>query len=307
MSIFEILFKFAVELRTDERNSQFTAHHSTDKEKVITELKASILTGVMPEESADSEWGIFRIFARNLVNRAQAPMQDGKLLSILNEAEGSVGNRKRLETVAKHIKNLCRQGLVKQSFADVIINVAENKDIPGKSKMSYLQWLATKKNYWAKREFSIEDNECLIKDLKVLYHDRQTKLSGMGLPLAANLFADLGVSNSAKPDLHVTPIINLLFLGHDEKPRHEEVFQNIRNLTNLERQKLKERKEFRWINRGTGLMPRHLDRILYLIGSDNFLLNGQKNKHKARVRRQLIVDQLVKNNIIKSLYHKPLR
>jgi hypothetical protein len=35
-------------------------------------------------------------------------------------------------------------------------------------------------------------------------------------------------------------------------------------------------------------MPRHLDRIIYLVGSDNLNLNGLKNKRHAPTRRSLI-------------------
>ena len=136
----------------------------------------------------------------------------------------------------------------------------------------------------------------LMGDLEHIYKS----FRGMGLPLSANLFADIGLKAFAKPDLHVLPIISLIALAEfDEKV----AFRALVNLAKKEAEVIDADKDFQWLKNTGGLYPRHLDRIIYLIGSDNFCLDGKKkNRVKAPHRRRLMVEALRNAGIFCSMY-----
>jgi hypothetical protein len=74
-------------------------------------------------------------------------------------------------------------------------------------------------------------------------------------------------------------------------------------IVQIEREKLSRNSKFQWLNDQGGLFPRHLDRLIYMIGSDNFLLNSEQSKRHAPDRRQLIKDALVSGGMVSAKYH----
>ena len=68
------------------------------------------------------------------------------------------------------------------------------------------------------------------------------------------------------------------------------------------REKLRKNSKFHWLNEQGGLFPRHLDRLIYMIGSDNFLLNSQQSKRYAPNRRQLIRNALISSGLVSATY-----
>jgi hypothetical protein len=57
-------------------------------------------------------------------------------------------------------------------------------------------------------------------------------------------------------------------------------------------QSLAEKLDFDWLAREGGLDPRHIDRLIYLIGSDNDGLGGRKKKNEAPQCRGLMTQTL---------------
>ena len=102
-----------------------------------------------------------------------------------------------------------------------------------------------------------------------------------------------------KPDLHVTPIANMLNLSAGEV----DAFKGLVKIAQIEQEKLSRNSKFQWLNDQGGLFPRHLDRLIYMIGSDNFLLNSEQSKRHAPDRRQLIKDALVSGGMVSAKYH----
>ena len=72
-----------------------------------------------------------------------------------------------------------------------------------------------------------------------------------------------------------------------------DAFKGLVKIAQIEQEKLSRNSKFQWLNDQGGLFPRHLDRLIYMIGSDNFLLNSEQSKRHAPDRRQLIKDALV--------------
>ena len=134
------------------------------------------------------------------------------------------------------------------------------------------------------------DPESVLHQLRQVAHDRPTKIPNVGIALAANLFADLGIRVVGKPDLHVIPTVAGLLGVKSLKP--EACIAEIIRISQNEAPLLQANRRFDWLD--GGLYPRDLDRIIYLIGSDNFRLNGTQRKHCAPRRRQLMMDVLIK-------------
>jgi hypothetical protein len=82
-----------------------------------------------------------------------------------------------------------------------------------------------------------------------------------------------------------------------------EAFKGLVKIVQIEREKLSRNSKFQWLNDQGGLFPRHLDRLIYMIGSDNFLLNSEQSKRHAPDRRQLIKDALVSGGMVSAKYH----
>lgn len=121
----------------------------------------------------------------------------------------------------------------------------------------------------------------------------------MGLPLAANFLADIGLPVFAKPDLHVTPIINMLQLRYGERA----AFRGLVEIAQTENEFLSHNRRFNWLMASGGLYPRYLDRVIYLIGSDNYNLDGVKNKRQAPKRRELMRDALLAAGLVIARYN----
>ena len=96
----------------------------------------------------------------------------------------------------------------------------------------------------------------------------------------------------------MTPIINLLQLRSGE----EAAFRGLVKIAQAENERLSRKPEFAWIAQQGGLWPRFLDRLIYLIGSDNFRLDGRKNKQQAPKRRDMMRDALIDGGLVDARY-----
>jgi hypothetical protein len=298
-TVFEILYDLAIELQSNPSFKALTRHHNPDKASVESHLRNGICQMLMPGESVDSKWGKTRIFCRNYVNRAQAVITPKQMLSLLaaveNLSQSEDDRLAALATTAAATFEVKR----KNELVLALAMVTSKEKIPSLNHQTYLEWIENRWFYWVNQQVHELDSDELLSDLRVLYFNIKTKIPGMGLPLAANFFADMGVTVFVKPDLHVTPIANMLTLSTGEV----EAFKGLIKIVQIEREKVSRNSKFQWLNDQGGLFPRHLDRLIYMIGSDNFLLNSEQSKRHAPNRRQLIKDALVSGGMVSAKYH----
>ena len=298
-TVFEILYDLAIELQSNPSFKALTRHHNPDKASVESHLRNGICQMLMSGESVDSKWGKTRIFCRNYVNRAQAVITPKQMLSLLaaveNLSQSEDDRLAALATTAAATFEVKR----KNELVLALAMVTSKEKIPSLNHQTYLEWIENRWFYWVNQQVHELDSDELLSDLRVLYFNIKTKIPGMGLPLAANFFADMGVSVFVKPDLHVTPIANMLMLSTGEV----EAFKGLIKIVQIEREKVSRNSKFQWLNDQGGLFPRHLDRLIYMIGSDNFLLNSEQSKRHAPDRRQLIKDALVSDGMVSAKYH----
>ena len=298
-TVFEILYDLAIELQSNPSFKALTRHHNPDKASVESRLRNGICQMLMMGESVDSKWGKTRIFCRNYVNRAQAVITPKQMLSLLSSVENLHPTEDERLAALANTAAATFDVKRKNELVLALEMVTSNEKIPSLNHQTYLEWIEDRWFYWVNQQVQALDSEELLSDLRVLYFNIKTKIPGMGLPLAANFFADMGVTVFVKPDLHVTPIANMLTLSAGEV----DAFKGLVKIAQIEQEKLSRNSKFQWLNDQGGLFPRHLDRLIYLIGSDNFLLNSEQPKRHAPDRRQLIKDALVSGGMVSAKYH----
>ena len=302
---FEVIYDLAIELQCNPKFSPLTAHrspltanHHPDRLVVETRLRNSILQLVMAGEGVDSNWKKIRIFCRNYVNRAQPPIKEAQILALLTNVENLYhDDSARVEAISKISALTFTEGRAKE-FVLAIKKITSPEPLDALGGMSYLDWVSQRWLYWVNQSVEHVTSDALLSDIYTLSANQETKIIGMGLPLASNYFADMGLVVFAKPDLHVTPVINMLQLTDGE----ENAFRGVVRIAGLEHNLLNSCSRFNWLRDVGGLQPRHLDRLIYLIGSDNFLLDGKKNKRHAPDRRKLIRDALIASDFVIAKY-----
>lgn len=298
LTAFETLYDLAVELQSNPSLKSLTLHHSPDKATVEARLREGILHTLMADEHLHSKWGKTRIFCRNYVNRAQGvvtPKQMVSLLATVEKLHPSEDERlAALASTAAATFDVKR----KKELVFALEKITSREKLASLNHQSYLEWVENRWTYWINQQVDSIDIDELLCDLQVLYLNTNTKIPGIGLPLAANFFADMGVTMFVKPDLHVTPIANMLTLTDGEV----EAFKGLVKIAKFEREKLLRISKFNWLNEQGGLFPRHLDRLIYMIGSDNFLLNSQQSKRYAPNRRQLMRNTLISGGLVSATY-----
>jgi hypothetical protein len=298
LTVFEILYDLAIELQSNPSLKSFTLHHSPDRATVEARLQDGILHTLMMDESITSKWGKTRIFCRNYVNRAQGvvtPKQMVSLLATVEKLHPSDDERlAALASTAAATFDVKR----KNELVFALEKITSIEKLASLNHQSYLEWVENRWTYWINQKVDSMVIDELLNDLQVLYLNPITKIPGIGLPLAANFFADMGVTMFVKPDIHVTPIANMLTLSDGEI----EAFKGLVKIAKSEREKLRKISKFHWLNEQGGLYPRHLDRLIYMIGSDNFLLNSQQSKRYAPNRRQLMRNALISGGLVSATY-----
>lgn len=298
LTAFETLYDLAVELQSNPSLKLFTLHHCPDKAIVEVRLQRAILHTVMTDESVHSKWGKARIFCRNYVNRAQGVVTPHQMVSLLTTVEKSHPSEEERLAALASTAAATFDAKRKKELVFALEKITSREKLPSLNHQTYLDWVENRWTYWIDQQVDSIDVDELLKDLQVLYLDTPTKIPGIGLPLAANFFADMGVTMFVKPDLHVTPIANMLTLTDGEV----EAFRGLVNIAKSEREKLRKNSKFHWLNEQGGLYPRHLDRLIYMIGSDNFLLNSQQSKRYAPNRRQLMRNSLISGGLVSATY-----
>lgn len=301
-TVFSTLFELAIELQSDPSLSRLTRHHDPDRASVRARLQRAIRQGVMPDEAALTRWQRLRIFCRNHVNRAQPAVSDRVVKELLDSIEtGHQDEEGRIHALANvHASQL--SGTRPQEFVHALTCITDPTPRASLGHQSYLDWLDQRWIFWAQSQVQSLAVDALLQDIDILSHNEDTKIPGMGLPLAANFMADTGLSAFAKPDLHVMPIVSLLQLSIERRNEERHAFRGLIQIAQLEDQALAHRHEFAWLQEAGGLWPRFLDRLIYLIGSDNFNLDGVKNKRHAPQRRALMRQALLEAGLLDGRY-----
>jgi len=284
MNTFETLYDLSIELLTARPGSalgRLTAHHSHGTEEAEAIVKAAVLTRAMPSESPTTQWGILRVFMRNLVNRSQAPMTSGAMLRCLDqvtslEPDDASRTAALINAVAGHVR-------LGQSLAAVL----ERGRAPDGCN-NYLDWLAERMEEYRQMPVDEIQADRVLRQLHCIALDSKTKIPHLGLALASNLFADLGIRVVGKPDLHVLPTMAGL-LGVDQLTPGKCIRELIR-MALQDAPRVAANARFSWLT--GGLYPRDVDRMMYLMGSDNFRLNGTQQKHGAPKRRAMMLETL---------------
>jgi len=192
---FKTLYDLGLQLLTaapDSDLGRLTVHHCINLEEAEMFFGGSF--------AADDAWrgpkyslGILRVFMRNLVNRAQSPMPAQAMESLLNDISSQFQSELlRTKNLADHIENNAR---LRQS----LLAVLEHGHAPDGCG-DYIQWLSARIEEYRHMSVASIDPESVLHQLRQVAHDRPTKVPNVGIALAANLFADLGIRVVGKPD-----------------------------------------------------------------------------------------------------------
>lgn len=285
MSIFEALYDLSIRLLKAPPKSELgrlTLHHCHSTAEAEALVRAAVLTREMPGEVPTTRWGILRVFMRNLVNRSQPAMTAQAMLRCLNEV-ASLAHDEALRTGAL-VNAVAGNAQLNQSLQAVL-----NRDRAPDGYNDYLDWLSARIEEYRQMPVAEINTDRVLNQLRHIAVDRKTKIPNMGIALASNLFADLGVRVVGKPDLHVLPTVETLRGVGSLTP--EECIREVIRISQEDAPLVAASGRFNWLT--GGLYPRDLDRMIYLIGSDNFRLNGTQQKRGAPTRRALMLNALI--------------
>jgi hypothetical protein len=275
--IFGTLYDTAIELFTAGKSGPWAGlslHHLTEADAHTT-VRQALLQRRMPGESTDTRFAILRVFLRNLVNTSYPRMSSEGMLDLLNTIEASATDE--VARVAL-LRNALPSRL--QDSLDAILASSRFEGM-----IDGLDWLGGRICHYGTLENTATINpEGFINDVLVLSRGDR-KIPNMGIALAANLLADLGIRTAVKPDLHIKPTMAALGLGFNDADAIRAIIRIAQN----EHAAVSQNPYFAWLG---GLYPRDIDRLIYLIGSDNLHLDGRRRKRKAPARRALMIQRV---------------
>jgi hypothetical protein len=269
---------------------------------VEADLRRAILCDVMPAEASLTRWHKLRVFCLNLVNRSQPPLAASAVLALLNAIQVAHADDDDRIRALGAMTGDDQQGRSPQEFFAAVRRITSPQPVPALGHLTYLEWIEERSLHRLAQPTHALEAEALLADLDVMSLNPATKIAGMGLPLAANFMADIGLSAFAKPDLHVMPIIGLLRLSIERKDEEREAFRSLISIARAEGEEIGKDPRFAWLQEAGGLRPRQLDRLIYLVGSDNFHLDGQRNKRRAPARRALMRSALIAAGLVGGHY-----
>ena len=299
LTVFELLYDLAIEIQLNPNLSYLTVHGGRDRSQVEAQLQSAIAESVMPGERVETHWHKVRIFCRSYVNRAIPFANSDRMLDMLHGYEQLHSSQEFqpanfLAFTQDYFKNTPKSS----GFIAALNKLTSPEPIPAFQNLSYLEWVAQRWLYWVNKSVQTVNVNEVLSDVSMLSYNEATKLKGAGLLVAANYFADMGLTAFAKLDLHVLTLIQLLTLDEGDS----NALKSIIRICQAEDQALRSQSRFNWITNLGGLWPRYLDRIIYLIGSDNHLLNGVRNRQSAPERIALMRKALIHNNFVTARY-----
>jgi len=280
MSTFEALYDLSIRMLSASPNSdlgRLTLHHCKSVDEAAALVRAAVLTRVMPGEASDNRWSILRVFMRNLVNRSQAPMSAQAMLRCLDEVSLNAPDESaRIDAVANAVAG--------NSKVSASLGAALARGRAPDGCNDYLDWLSARIEEYRHMPVAQINAKHVLSQLRSISSGQRTKIPNMGIALASNLLADLGIRVVCKPDLHVLPTMECILRVASLSP--EDCIRGVLQLGQEDAPLVAASGRFDWLT--GGLYPRDLDRIIYLIGSDNFRLNGTQNKREAPKRREVM-------------------
>lgn len=286
MSKFSNLYFLAHSILTSSRSSslgRLSKHSGLSESDAHSVLRQAILQATMPGERGDTAWAVVRVFMRNLVNRAFAPVNGDEMRALLTDVQAQ--KRPEEGTVQfEQAMNLLASKLAQRSTS-LAASLNTLRTVSPLVGQSYISWLMQKASEYSATPTGQLDPERVLADVRIIASEQPTKIPNMGVALAANLLADIGAPAFAKPDKHVLLSIAAL-MPADDRVTPESCIRKIIEIAQDEAPLLLKDPDFEWMT--NGLCPRHLDRLIYLVGSDNYLLDGKQNKRWAPLRRELI-------------------
>lgn len=285
MAIFEDLYDLSIRLLTAPPKSELgrlTLHHCRSNAEAEALVRAAVLTREMPGEVATTRWGILRVFMRNLVNRSQPAMAAQAMLHCLDDV--SLLAQDEASRTAALVNAVAGNAQLSHSLQAAL---SGNRAPDGCN--DYLDWLSARIGEYGQMPVAEINADRVLSQLHHIASDHRTKIPNMGIALASNLFADLGIRVVGKPDLHVLPTVKEL-LG-DSALTPDECIREVIRISQEDAPLVAASGRFNWLT--GGLYPRDIDRMMYLIGSDNFRLNGTQQKRGAPRRRVLMLNALI--------------
>ncbi len=334
-TVFETLYDLALEIRTDPNLAAFTNHHTPNHEIAEAQLQNALLSLSTVSPPCNIPWDILRAFTFNffaggikITNRLRNFVFGQILLTHSRYQRGIVVNpiadlMNRLEakptqgpTAGTPFANFLTQS--DYHHLTILATWLDNFTTPHNpppGHTSWLDWTIDRQRFWRHHAFPNIINNHLKHDIETLIYlpNGNKRFPRMGFALGANFFADIGLVWFVKPDLHVNGIVRLLGLLAREGDADERNFSALINLTRIEAPIVNANPRFGFLQTiypafvpahipKPGLYPRQMDRLIYLIGSDNHLLNGNKNQLHSPRRHKLMVERLAQAGFLGAAY-----
>jgi hypothetical protein len=286
VNYFQALYDLGLRLLTAEQGSELgrlTTHSGHSGEDASTIIRSAILQRTMPGEDPSTRWGILRVSMRNLVNRAYPPMPALNMLGLLNTISSDAELQDDLSRTRALATAVAGNARLSQSLQALL----QHDRVPG-ANGDYVKWLSERIAEYRDTLVENIDPDSILCQLRHIASDHATRIPNVGIALAANLFADLGIRAVGKPDLHVRPTVAGLLGIRTINP--EACIREVIRISQHDAILIKASGQFGWLD--GGLFPRDVDRMIYLIGSDNFRLDGTRRRTCAPMRRQLMLEEL---------------
>lgn len=299
---FETLYDLAIEIQINPQYQELTCHSSEiEQVDVESRLRRSILELAVPAEYAHTRWYKTRILCLNLLNRTNVGVRRQEVENLLHFIEAEYKNDQiRVEMLTSLAGNFIT-GSGKDKYINALCGFAIPRLHPELGNNTVLDWLDEKWLYWfgrAERPVQELDADELLRDIDALCVNRATKVNGLTLASTANFFGDMGLRAFGSPGKHVAPVINMLQLKKGERS----AFRGLVKIAQVENERLFHNRRFGWLQDCGGLYPRYLERIIYMIGSDDYNLVGTKSERAAPLRHKLMRDALIEAGLLHASY-----
>lgn len=301
---FEVLYDTALTLWTDERYRKLTKHHNPSVDEVESLLQASLTQFGIPGENVFDDWGRTRIFCLNFANRLRgAPATRERILELLTWVEGN--HHSASQRVAALYDDIAdwtyEHDLIDASIASAFEAAVQKWVSPDiyedLGDRTILQWVDSRINHWG---------QCPLRDVYAmeLLDDCEPLVDGiplMDLPLAMDLFAALAGPAFCKLERSVVSVIGALTFGSD----HRYVAYGLTHIAKRDDRALSGNRRFAWLHRVGGVWPQVLSRLIYLVGSDDLNLDGNRNAGKVVFRQEMMKGALIRAGLLSSAYIHP--
>lgn len=296
-TVFETLYDLAIDIRVQPNYACLTAHGGAIPHIAEVQLQTDLMQLTMPGYTAVTSWDVAQIFILNYINGGR--WNPGGIQSIQQWFAGA-GVFPNTYSKINHLVVSAPHFAIHPN----IVATAISLNAPPPAAIGYhtwIDWIVARKLHWQNIPCAAIATAQLLNDINTV----APHFHGLGLALAANFFADIGLPAFAKPDLHVNSIIGLL--GLLTRVSDDKILSAIVRLAQSEAPTISNNRRFNFLvhpagHVAGGLYPRHIDRLIYLIGSDNHGLTGTRRRNQSPARHQLMVERLVQAGFLGATY-----